>query len=111
MSELEQGILGEMHRRIVNNFLDVAVLLELEKSPLGCYDVISLINDKHDMMLSSSKTYSCLYALERDGLVKSEMNGNRRVFKLTDRGKETIGELSKEKTRILGLLLNVFEGQ
>lgn len=111
VSELEQRLLGEMHNRMVHNFLDVVILQELDKGPRGCYDVISLIRSKHDVPLSPGKTYSCLYGMEKNGLVRSELRSNKRIFMLTDSGKETVRQLSKEKTRILGLLLNLFEDE
>lgn len=89
--------------------MDVVILQGLEKGPLGCYDVISLIREKYDVSLSPGKTYSCLYALEKDGLVQSELNSNKRTFRLTEQGKEMIKELSREKTKIFGMLLRLFE--
>lgn len=109
MSRLEQKILCEMHNRIVRSFLDVVILQGLVRGPLGCYDVVSLIREKYDVSLSPGKTYSCLYTLEKEGLVQSELNSNKRIFKLTDGGKEFIGELSREKTKIFGMLLRLFE--
>jgi len=64
VSELENGLQDEMRKRIVDDFLDFMVLRELEKRPLGCYDVISLLHNKHDMQLSSGKTYSRLFSLK-----------------------------------------------
>lgn len=109
VSELEQTVLGDMHSRIVRSFLDVVILRELEKGPLGCYDFISMIRNKYDVSLSPGKTYSCLYALEKEGLLQSELNSNKRIFMLTQRGKQTLRELSKEKGRIFGVLLGLFE--
>lgn len=108
---MEPELLGEMHKRIVQNFLDIVILQELNKRPLHCYDIISQIYNKHYTQLSSGKTYSRLFALERDGLVKSELNSNKRIFNITQRGKERVRELSMEKTRILGFFLDLFEGK
>lgn len=105
---MESELLGKMHTRIVQNFLDVAILLELYKRPLSEADVISLIQNKHQTLLNSEKTSSCLCCLEKNGLVKTEPNISKGVFELTDRGKEVATELLKEKTSILGLLLNLF---
>jgi DNA-binding PadR family transcriptional regulator len=109
VSRLEQKILGEMHNRIVRSFLDIVILQALERGPLGCYDVVSLIRDKYDVSLSPGKTYSCLYTLEKEGLVQSELNSNKRIFRVTDQGKDVIRELSREKTKIFGMLLRLFE--
>jgi DNA-binding PadR family transcriptional regulator len=111
VSELEHGLLGEMRNKLIDVFLDILILRELEKGPLGCYDVVSLIHTKYGSQLSSGKTYSRLYSLERKGLARSRLNSNKRVFVLTESGRETIREIANEKNRILGYLLNLIEGE
>lgn len=111
MSELEHGLLGEMRNRIIDDFLDIIILRELEDGSLGCYDVISRVHNRHDRQLSSGKTYSRLYSLEKKGLVRSRSNSNKRVFMLTESGREALREIANEKNRILGYLLNLIEGE
>jgi len=107
VSEFLDGI----HKRFVRSFLDFVILLELSKRPLGGYDVITLIHDRHHMLLSSGTVYTKLYTLEKDGLVKSRLNSGKRVFTLTERGKETTREFLNSKARILGSLLDLFAGE
>jgi len=109
--DLESEILNKAHRRIVQNFLDVVVLLELRKQPLSGYDVISFIHNKFGMLLSSGTVYSYLYSLERDGLIKGEYSQRKRVYTLTEHGKETAKAYLNAKDKILGLLLNLFIGE
>lgn len=111
MTELEHGLLGEMRNRIIEDFLDIIILRELDDGPLGCYDVISRVHNRHDRQVSSGKTYSRLYSLERKGLVRSKLNSNKRVFMLTESGREAIREIANEKNRILGYLLNLIDGE
>lgn len=111
MSELEHGLLGEMRNRLIDDFLDIVILRELENGPLGCYDIISRVHNKHDWKPSSGKTYSHLYSLERKGLLQSRLNSNKRIFILTESGKESIREIANEKNRILGYFLNLIEGE
>jgi DNA-binding PadR family transcriptional regulator len=111
VSELEHGLLGEMQSRIIDDFLDIIILRELGDGSLGCYDVISRVHNRHDRQLSSGKTYSRLYSLEKKGLVQSSLNSNKRVFMLTDSGREALREIANEKNRILGYLLNLIEGK
>jgi DNA-binding PadR family transcriptional regulator len=111
VTELEHGLLGEMRNKLIDDFLDIVILRELENGPLGCYDVISRVHDKYDRQLKSGKTYSRLYSLERKGLVRSRLNSNKRVFVLTESGRETIREIANEKNRILGYVLNLIEGE
>jgi len=103
--------LDKTHRRIVQNFLDVIILLELRKRPLSGYDVISFIHNKFSMLLSSGTVYSYLYSLERDGLINGEYEQRKRVYSLTERGKETAKAYLNAKSKILGLILNLFVGE
>jgi DNA-binding PadR family transcriptional regulator len=86
-----------MHRRIVKNFLDVLILMELLDNPLSGYDVISFIHKHFNVLLSSGTVYSCLYFLEREGLIRSEWIRRKRVYKLTEKGKQTVRTLLKMK--------------
>jgi len=96
---------------MIDDFLDIIILRELEDGSLGCYDVISRIRNRHDRQLSSGKTYSRLYSLEKSGLVRSTLNSNKRVFILTESGRDALREIANEKNRILGYLLNLIEGE
>lgn len=107
VSDLESKILDQMHKRMVKDFLDMVILIELRKRPMGGYDVIALVHNKFDILLSSGTVYSNLYFLERNGLVKGE-GSNRRVYTLTELGKESAKAFLSAKSKILGLLLNLF---
>jgi len=97
-----------MHRRIVRNFLDVLILAEMRKRPLSGYDVMTFVHDRFRFLVSSGTIYSVLYSLERNGLICGASMQRKRVYRLTDKGKETIrGVMSaSDETRylVLGLL-------
>ena len=97
-----------MHRRIVRNFLDVLILAEMRKGPLSGYDVMNFVHDRFRFLVSSGTIYSVLYSLERNGLISGASTQRKRVYRLTDKGKETIkGVMSASgETRylVLGLL-------
>ena len=100
--------MNKMHRRIIQSFLDIVILLELKKRSVSGYDLISYVHNKFDIMLSSGTVYSCLYALERDGLVKSEDTERRRVYTLTESGKETVRAFINAREKVQGLISNLF---
>lgn len=100
-----------MHRRIVKNFLDMLILLELRDSSLSGYDVISFIHKRFNVLVSSGTVYSCLYHLEREGLIRGEWAQRKRVYKLTEKGSRTVNTLLKMKDKILGLVVNLFIGK
>lgn len=108
VSDLESNILDQMHTRFVKNFLDVVILIELRKRSMSGYDAISFVHNKFHILLSSGTIYSNIYFLERNGLIKGEQIQRRRVYTLTDKGKENVETFLKEKNKILGLVLNLF---
>jgi len=99
-----------MHDRIVHNFLDLAILLELRRRSLSIHDIIDFTHKKFRILLTSDTVSSHLSTLEKDGLIVAEDSQGRRVYTLTARGTETIVELSSMKDKILGLFLNLFVG-
>ena len=85
--------------------------MELRKRSVSGYDVIAFVHNKFGMLLSSGTVYSYLYFLERNGLIKGELVQRRRVYTLTEQGKENVKTLLNAKDKILGLLLNLFVGE
>jgi DNA-binding PadR family transcriptional regulator len=108
VAELDSKIPDQMYRRIITNFLDMVILMELRKRSLSGYDVISFAHNKFRILLSPGTVYSSLYSLERNGLVKGENTQRKRIYKLTEHGKEAAKTLSNKKNRILGLISNLF---
>ena len=72
------------------------------------YDVISYVHKRFDVLVSSGTVYSCLYNLEREGLIRGELIQRKRVYTLTEKGKKTADTLLHMKDKILGLILNIF---
>jgi DNA-binding PadR family transcriptional regulator len=106
--KLERKVLKEMHERIIKNFMDIIILARLKTGPLSGYDVISFIHNKFHLLVSSGTVYSLLYSLERNGLIAGTWNERKRVYKLTEKGEETIetilGAYGKIKDFITSLL-------
>ena len=107
---MESEILIGMHRRVVTNFLDVLILLKLRNGSFSGYDIISYIHKRFDMPISSGTVYSCLYHLERDGLIKGELVQRKRVYTLAEKGRETVKTILGMRDKILGLVLNIVMG-
>jgi len=107
---LESETLAKIHRRTIRNFLDVVILLALKNRPLSGSDVMSFVHDKFHMLLSTGTVYAYLYALERNGLVKGEYDGRRRVYTITESGKQVIKIFLNDKDKISRFVLNIFSG-
>ena len=97
-----------MHDRIVQNFLDLAILLELRKRSLSSHDVVDFAQKRFQILLTSGTVSTHLSALEKDGLIEAEGSQGKSFYVLTERGKETITQLLSMKDKILGLFLNLF---
>jgi len=98
---LETSILEEIHDRIVKNFMDILILAELRKGcPMSGYDFIASIYKKSHIMVSSGTVYATLYSLERNGLIGGLYTSRKRVYKLTEKGEETIEAILNAREKI-----------
>jgi len=107
---LEGEILNEMRERMVKSFLDTIVLTKLREqdSPMSGYDVITFINKKFRMLVSSGNIYYLLYSMERDGLIKGSWSKRKRVYTLTEKGEKKIKAILEAKEKILSLMASLF---
>jgi DNA-binding PadR family transcriptional regulator len=106
-SGFEARIFREMQERIIKDFMDVIIMTELRNAPLSGYDVISFINAKFNILVSSGTVYSLLYALERNALVEGVWRERKRTYKLTDKGEETISTILGAQEKIKAFLSNI----
>jgi len=112
VSDLETSlVLKKMNRRIIKNFLDVLILAELRNGSMSGYDVIAYVHNKYRLLVSSGTVYSLLYSLERDGLITGAWNQRKRVYKLTDKGDETIRAIMNANDRIQLLMSSLLKVQ
>jgi DNA-binding PadR family transcriptional regulator len=111
VADLDSGILDQIRGRTVKNFMDMVILMELGKHQMSGYDVISSVNKRFHLLLSPATIYSNLHLLERNGLVKSKCSQGKRIYMLTEQGKETVRAFISAKDEILGLVLNLFFGE
>jgi len=109
-SLLEAQMLDEMNERMVKNFIDVLIMARLKNGPMSGYDLITFIDRKFQILLSSGTVYATLYYMERSGLIEDRKVERKRVWVLTDKGKETIRAIFNSKNKILGFMVNLFEG-
>lgn len=105
---LEPDIFQELRERIVRDFLDIAVLAELKKGrPMSGYDVVGFLNEKFRLVMSSGTVYNTLYALERNSVIEGEQTGKKRVYKLTDKGKERINAILDSYEKIEKVMTSI----
>jgi len=103
-------IVEKLRRRTIKTFMDVLILGELQEKPLSGYDIIGLVHKRFNVLVSSGTVYSLLYSLERDGLVVADLESRKRVYTLTDKGKQTLETVGRANGEINGLVQNLISG-
>lgn len=67
------------------------------------YDVVGFIHERFYILVSSGTVYSLLYSMERDGLIEGRWAKRKRVYSLTDKGKETVENIINANATIQNL--------
>lgn len=62
------------------------ILLLLKKNKLYGWEIQSLIKKEFNFKPGLITPYRVLYRLEKDGLVKSEIKDQRRIYQITEKG-------------------------
>ena len=106
---MENKCIKEMRRRIVKNFLDTIVLAELKRTqPQSAYALMNRVHRKFGFLISAGTVYALLYSMERKDLVIGEPTENKRIYRLTQKGNETINIILKTKEEIFQYAKTVF---
>jgi DNA-binding PadR family transcriptional regulator len=87
-------------RRLRRGILKFALLKLLEELPRHGYDLIRVVREK-GWPGGPGSVYPILAALEAGGLVTGRDEGGRRVYEITDRGRELLGEHAAELEALL----------
>jgi DNA-binding PadR family transcriptional regulator len=102
--------LKEIKTKLVKDFLNILVLLEMTKREnISGYDIIDLVNIKFSEPISPGTVYSTLYSIERKGLIYGETDGRKTVYKLTEKGLIVVGTLKKSKAQFAEICSKIYE--
>jgi DNA-binding PadR family transcriptional regulator len=107
----EARILKKMHERVIKNFMDTIIMSELQNGPISGYDVISYIHTRFGFLASSGTVYSLLYSLERNGLVNGVWIERKRVYRLTEKGAQTIETILNSQDKIKSFMSTILKPQ
>ena len=99
------------NERILRSFIDILILTELEKNTLSGYDITRLINDRFGIFISPGTIYNTLHSLETRNFIEGIWRDKKRVYKLTNKGKEFLKVIREHKNEILNLLEEIFSTQ
>ena len=106
---MENKCIKQMRRRIVKNFLDTIFLAELKRAqPQSAYALMNLVHRKFGFLISAGTVYALLYSMERKDLVIGELTENKRIYRLTQKGNETIKITIKAKKELFQYAKTVF---
>ena len=108
--QMVSKIVENLRRRTIKTFMDVLIVAELQDKPLSGYDIIGLVHKRFNVLVSSGTVYSLVYSLERKGLVAANLENRKRVYNLTDKGKQTLETVGRAHGEINGLVQNLISG-
>lgn len=94
----------KLRKQTIKSIMDIIMLTELKNGSMSGYDAIGYIHNKFGVLLSSGTIYSHLYALERDGLIRGTVEKKKRIYELTEKGEQTLENVSNENREILNIL-------
>ena len=97
-------IVEKLQRKVVQNFMDIFILTEMEKGSLSGYNVIGLVQKKFCLLMSSGTVYSLMYSMERDGMLKGVWNSRKRVYELTEKEEQNIKAITKANKEVQDFL-------
>ncbi len=107
----EARIIKKMHERVIKSFMDTIIMAELQHGPISGYDLISYMRTRFGYLASSGTVYSLLHSLERNGLVDGLWIERKRVYKLTEKGAQTIETILNSHEKIKGFMATVLNRQ
>ena len=106
---MEDTISREIRTSLVKNFMKILILSQLDKTSMGGYDFIKFFYKKYNLLFSSGTIYSCLYAMERNGMVKGMWNRNKRIYKLTNKGRKMLNAIRYDKEKLLKFVSDILK--
>ncbi|MCP8315602.1 MAG: PadR family transcriptional regulator [archaeon] len=82
----------KVRNKSVIGALNVIILSSLKDGPRSGYDLICIIHDRFNALISPGTIYPILANLEKEGLVKREndITGRKKLYKLTKEGELTL---------------------
>lgn len=107
---MPQKVFREIEKRVINNFLDFIVFSALNGNGgrISGYDLIKYVHRRYGFLVSPGTAYSCLYTMERKGLLQGRQEGNRRVFSLTEKGLDTFRAVDRLNGSLKRLCAEIF---
>lgn len=106
----QKKIVQDLRERTVEGFLDFLIFAILSKnSSMTAEDLMGYIHRKFEVSISSGILCSHLFYLEKEGLIHGANVKNKKVYRLTSKGKEKILIARKYKSATQWVIDQMFE--
>ncbi|MGA2386680.1 MAG: PadR family transcriptional regulator [Candidatus Bathyarchaeia archaeon] len=93
----EDRVLKIAKNQIVTAYLDGIILCQLKNNQSSGYDLLKILSKKLNVLISPGTMYSTLYYLERQGFIECLSDERKRVYQLTEDGKNAIDVILNSK--------------
>jgi DNA-binding PadR family transcriptional regulator len=105
--KFEDRVIKIAEDKIRAAYLDGIILCRLRNNQLSGYDLLTILHQSLNLIVSPGTIYSTLYSLERQGFIECIPNGRKKVYRLTDDGNAKLQIIShSKKIRNLIALIN-----
>lgn len=108
VTDVDSELLMQMNERIVKDFLDILILIELKRSSLNYSKLANIFHKRFGEIVDFSLIDSNLKFLEKKELITNRTVKNKKFYALTTKGEEKVKAFQNSKNKILGLFLNLF---
>jgi len=105
--ESPSNLANKLEKRVIQDFMDIYILEEMEKSSLSGYDIIILMQKRFGLMVSSGTVYSLLYSMERNGWIKGVWDERKRVYELTEKAQHEARIIAKVNEGVRNFLRSI----
>jgi len=85
-----------IRQKCIRSLVDVIVLNLLKNKPMCGYEIIESIYDRTHVLLSPGTVYPLLDSLQMKGLIDNKVDGRKRIYMITNIGKEAFERMSAE---------------
>jgi len=108
VTDVDSELLMQMNERIVKDFLDILILIELKRGSLNYSKLANIFHKRFGEIVDLRLIDSNLKFLEKEELITNRTVKNKKSYALTTKGEEKVKAFQNSKNKILGLFLNLF---
>jgi DNA-binding PadR family transcriptional regulator len=103
----QKDVVNEIYGRFLREFMDLFIMVKMREAKSSGYDIMTHFHHRYDLLVSPGTVYSVLYSLEREGLIKADDMGGKRIYSLTGKGEAIVKTISESGKVLEGLFSNL----